>query len=90
MAHVITRLKWSDNDKVSRIYSHYNDFHTPYRYQSMKVFRHAEDPDVISLLFHWDSSDDMEEFMKDPTVKEVMTQTSANEPETFPLRKKTG
>ena len=89
MAHIITRLKWSDSDRVSRVYHHFNDLRAPYRYQSMKVFRSADDPDIVSLLFHWDDEEHMEQFMADPAVKSAMTETSDAAPETFPTRKKT-
>lgn len=89
MAHLISRLKWSDDDRVSRIYHHYNDLHAPYRYQSMKIFRNAEDPDIVSLLFEWDDADNMQQFIADPTIQDVMSKTSVITPETFPIRKKT-
>jgi heme-degrading monooxygenase HmoA len=37
-----------------------------------QIFRHADDPSKVSILFEWESREGMEGFLGDPEVRESM------------------
>lgn len=58
--------------------------------QSAQVFRHADDPHRVTILFQWESREHFQAFLDDPTVKESMKKGGAMGPPEVTFLNKAG
>ena len=83
MATVIARVKWTDYDEVLRIFAEHADVRKSFGCQGTTIFRNAEDPNEVMILFEWDELESMDRFFADPDVQSIALPTMANTPINF-------
>ncbi|AHY45499.1 Antibiotic biosynthesis monooxygenase [Rubrobacter radiotolerans] len=83
MVHVLVQVTVEDFDVF---YSGFKSRGFPLRRRhgsrGAQVFRHADDPSKVSILFEWRSREGMERFLEDPEVRESMKKGGAVGPPT--------
>lgn len=75
MIHVLVQITVAD---FERFWSGFETRGRPLRQRhgstGARVFRHADDPGKVTILFRWASRAHLERFLRDPEVRASMTQ----------------
>jgi quinol monooxygenase YgiN len=73
VVHVLTRAEVRDFDTFWQVFqTRGHELRTRHGSSRARVFRDAENPNVISVLFDWESRARFEEFLQDPETREAM------------------
>ncbi len=78
MATLMLRVKVSDFDKWKAAFDAGADAHRIARgSKGGKIFRDAQDPNMVSVILHWDSMANLQgflEFMQSPEMQKIMAE----------------
>ena len=72
MANIFIHFKVEDYNKWKPVFESYGSFRSEYGSKGGKIYRNADNPNEIFILFEWDSIENARKFAQSDKLKEAM------------------